>query len=80
MLVIGCRYSRLPIHVSTTLPCVDKALCPCVQNAVQPLHLGISSDLLVGQRVYALGNPFGLDHTLTTGAQLSPCSSSCCCQ
>ena len=32
-----------------------------------PLEIGRSHDLLVGQRVLALGNPFGLDHTLTTG-------------
>jgi S1-C subfamily serine protease len=32
-----------------------------------PMALGSSNDLLVGQRVYAIGNPFGLDQTLTVG-------------
>ena len=31
------------------------------------LPIGTSADLQVGQNVYAIGNPFGLDQTLTTG-------------
>ncbi|KAL5725147.1 Protease Do-like 1 [Ranunculus cassubicifolius] len=37
------------------------------KDKLRPLPVGISADLLVGQKVYAIGNPFGLDHTLTTG-------------
>ncbi len=32
-----------------------------------PLAIGNSDDLQVGQKVFAIGNPFGLDQTLTTG-------------
>jgi len=42
----------LRINVSTPLP---------------PVAVGTSQDLRVGQRVFAIGNPFGLDWTLTTG-------------
>ncbi|HEY7242696.1 MAG TPA: trypsin-like peptidase domain-containing protein [Xanthobacteraceae bacterium] len=32
-----------------------------------PVSIGSSSDLKVGQSVFAIGNPFGLDQSLTTG-------------
>ncbi len=34
---------------------------------LHPLPVGTSYDLRVGQRVFAIGNPFGLDQTLTVG-------------
>ncbi len=34
---------------------------------LQPVELGSSADLRVGRRTIAIGNPFGLDRTLTTG-------------
>jgi len=37
------------------------------QARLHPVPLGTSHDLQVGQRVLAIGNPFGLDHSLTTG-------------
>jgi S1-C subfamily serine protease len=36
-------------------------------GALEPLMIGSSHDVRVGQKVLAIGNPFGLDHTLTTG-------------
>lgn len=34
---------------------------------LRPILVGTSHDLEVGQTVFAIGNPFGLDQTLTTG-------------
>jgi S1-C subfamily serine protease len=34
---------------------------------LSPIAIGESSNLRVGQKVFAIGNPFGLDHTMTTG-------------
>lgn len=36
-------------------------------SVLYPIPVGISENLKVGQSVFAIGNPFGLDQTLTTG-------------
>jgi len=36
-------------------------------DRLPPISIGRSADLEVGQWVFAIGNPFGLDQTLTTG-------------
>lgn len=40
---------------------------PAAAHRLPPLSLGTSHDLRVGQKTFAIGNPFGLDQTLTTG-------------
>lgn len=36
-------------------------------HKLKPITVGEASNLLVGQKVFAIGNPFGLDHTITSG-------------
>ncbi len=36
-------------------------------HLLNPITIGESTDLLVGQKVFAIGNPFGLDQTITSG-------------
>ena len=37
------------------------------KNRLHPITVGGSLELLVGQKVFAIGNPFGLDQTITSG-------------
>jgi S1-C subfamily serine protease len=37
------------------------------RELLPPIPIGTSTDLQVGQRVFAIGNPFGYDQTLTSG-------------
>jgi len=45
----------------------DLAIIQIKAPDLEPMTLGDSRNLQVGQKVYAIGNPFGLSGTLTTG-------------
>jgi len=45
----------------------DLAIVQIKASDLQPMTLGDSTNLQVGQKVYAIGNPFGLAGTLTRG-------------
>jgi S1-C subfamily serine protease len=49
-------------------PSNDVAVLKLPAHAIsgnEPIAVGTSHDLMVGQKVFAIGNPFGLDQTLT---------------
>src|SRR3989440_3611674 len=48
-------------------PIRDLAVIQISAEKVTPVVLGDSKSLLVGQKVYAIGNPFGLSGTMTRG-------------
>lgn len=61
---------RLPARLIGTAPQLDLALLQVDVPAgerLHPLPLGDSRALQVGQKVLAIGNPFGLHNTLTVG-------------
>jgi S1-C subfamily serine protease len=62
--------SSYPTRTWVSYPDKDLAVIH-IDAPKEKLHkiprIGTSSDLQVGQNTYAIGNPFGLDQTLTTG-------------
>ena len=62
-------HSTWPATVVGAAPEKDLAvlMIEAPPEALRPLPIGESHDLRVGQKVFAIGNPFGLDHTLTAG-------------
>jgi S1-C subfamily serine protease len=72
----GANYARVTLNDNTTYPARLTGADPDHDLAVlkidarvgaAPIPVGTSHDLAVGQKTFAIGNPFGLDQTLTTG-------------
>jgi S1-C subfamily serine protease len=61
--------TTVPAEVIGTDPFNDLALLmpASLPPTVAPLEMASSAELQVGQRAIAIGNPFGLEQTLTTG-------------
>lgn len=59
----------IPARLVGRAPWADLAVIrlSAVPEDLRPIPIGRSQDLVVGQSVLAIGNPFGLSRTLTTG-------------
>jgi len=62
----GRRYDARVVGVDPDHDVALLRINPANLN-ISPVMIGNSSDLRVGQKVLAIGNPFGLDSTLTAG-------------
>ncbi|MEO6434437.1 MAG: trypsin-like peptidase domain-containing protein, partial [Tepidisphaeraceae bacterium] len=62
-------HQTYPAKLVGVAPNYDLAILKIDTRAskLRPIPIGESRDLQVGQKVFAIGNPFGLDQTLTTG-------------
>lgn len=75
--VEGAREVTVTLHNGTSYPAIVQGKDPESDIAVLkieapaadllPLPWGESTNLRVGQRIYAIGNPFGLERTMSTG-------------
>ena len=69
---IGVRLTSgefVTAHVVGTAPSYDLAVLQLERpvSVLHPIAIGRSADLQVGQSTFAIGNPYGLDQTLTSG-------------
>jgi S1-C subfamily serine protease len=66
---LGASEESYEAEVVGTDPATDVALLEvdAPQEELHPLTMGSSSDVEVGDPVVAIGNPFGLDRTVTSG-------------
>jgi putative serine protease PepD len=64
---IGTDGEQLPAEIVGIDPSQDLALLDVDADDLPTLELGDSDGVEVGDATYAIGNPYGLDHTLTTG-------------
>jgi S1-C subfamily serine protease len=62
----GTQHDATPVGVDASVD-VAILLIHVSADRLFPLTLGESSKVLVGQKILALGNPFGLERTLTAG-------------
>ncbi|QOR61016.1 S1C family serine protease [Sulfurovum sp. ST-21] len=62
----GKRYQASLVGVAPSYDIAVLKIQP-LKQLLKPLELATSRDLRVGQTVYAVGNPFGLDWTMTKG-------------
>jgi putative serine protease PepD len=64
---VGTDGQQLPAEIVGIDPSRDLALLDVDGDDLPTLELGDSDKVEVGDDVYAIGNPYGLDHTFTTG-------------
>lgn len=60
---------QVPVRIVGTAPNYDIAVLQLERTAapLRPIAIGSSADLQVGQSAFAIGNPYGLEQTLTAG-------------
>ena len=59
--------TRIPAKVIGWDPALDLALLKAEINPLYVFNLGSSSDINIGEKIYAIGSPVGLEKTMTSG-------------